>query len=167
MREMTRDFSATSEDLKGKRWELRLLPQPLYRYESTDPDVLDGAVFAFVTSAGTDPEVILVIEARKPPGSDRPPAWHYAIARFSDLRLWVRHKGREVFTAPPIPWDAPSRTPSSATGPSATGESRRSRGSPPPDCPTGTRLAIVDLPCDSSGEIVTPLTSPTRRRVAR
>ena len=42
------------------------LPQPLYRYESTDPDVLDGAVFGFVTSAGTDLEALVVIEARKP-----------------------------------------------------------------------------------------------------
>ena len=108
MRELTRGFSASSEDQKEKRWELRLLPQPLYRYESTDPDVLDGAVFAFVTSAGTDPELILVIEARKPSGSDAP-AWHYGIARFSDLRLWVRLKGKEIYNAPPIPWDAPEQ----------------------------------------------------------
>ena len=55
--EITR-FTATSEDAKGGRWNRRLLPQPLYRYESTDPDVVDGALFAFVTSAGTDPEVL-------------------------------------------------------------------------------------------------------------
>jgi len=69
-------------------------------------------VFAFVTSAGTDPEVILVIEARKPltPGATAP-AWHYALARFSDLRLSVRHKDKEIFTAEPIPWDAPEQDP--------------------------------------------------------
>jgi hypothetical protein len=112
MRELTRGFAASSEDLKEKRWELRLLPQPLYRYESTDPDVLDGAVFAFVTSAGTDPEVLLVIEARKPPGSSSAaPTWHYGVARFSDLRLWVRLHGQEVYTAQPIPWDAPEQDP--------------------------------------------------------
>ncbi len=110
MRELTRGFAASSEDLEEKRWELRLLPQPLYRYESTDPDVLDGAVFAFVTSAGTDPEVILVIEARKAPGSSSP-TWHYGVARFSDLQLWVRLHGQEVFTASPIPWDAPEQDP--------------------------------------------------------
>ena len=87
---------------KGREWELRLLPQPLYRYESTDPDVLDGAVFAFVTSAGTDPEVFLVLEARKPAGSGEP-AWQYALARFTDLNLWVSHKGTVVFTASLIP----------------------------------------------------------------
>jgi hypothetical protein len=112
IRELTRAFTASSVDLKEKSWELRLLPQPLYRYQSTDPDVLDGAVFAFVTSAGTDPEVILVIEARKPsdPASTAP-TWHYAIARFSDLRLSVRHKGKEIFTGEPIPYDAPEQDP--------------------------------------------------------
>lgn len=103
IRELTRDFAASSVDHEGKRWELRLLPQPLYRYESTDPDVLDGAVFAFVTSAGTDPEILLVIEARRPSGpAAAAPTWHHALARFSDLRLAARHKGREVFSAAPI-----------------------------------------------------------------
>ena len=49
-RALSRGFSAlTTADDKGRRWELRLLPQPLYRYQSSDPKVLDGAVFAFVT----------------------------------------------------------------------------------------------------------------------
>ena len=112
MRELTRSFTATTEDLEGKRWELRLLSQPLYRYESTDPDVLDGAVFAFVTSAGTDPEVIVVVECRKPSGlPDQPPAWHHAVARFSDLRLTVRLKGKEIFKGDPIPYDLPEQDP--------------------------------------------------------
>ena len=72
MRALTHDFSASTKDDKERRWELRLLPQPLYRYKSTDPDVLDGALFAFVTSAGTDPEALLVLEARKPAADGRP-----------------------------------------------------------------------------------------------
>ena len=56
-----------------------------------------------------------------------PPAWHYAIARFSDLRLWVRHKGREVFTAPPIPWDAPEQDPKQRYRTFRDRGSRRSR----------------------------------------
>jgi hypothetical protein len=106
MRTLTRDFSASSRDRKDSRWELRLLPQPLFRYESTDPDVLDGALFTFVTSAGTDPEALLLIEARKPSPNDSP-IWHYAIARFTDLQLSVRHKGNEVFTVPLIPDNSP------------------------------------------------------------
>lgn len=105
MRALTRDFAADTEDDKGRRWELRLLPQPLYRYESTDPDVVDGAVFAFVTSAGTDPEVLLVLEARKDAG-ETAPSWRYALGRFTDMKARVRHKGKEVFSVPLIPWDS-------------------------------------------------------------
>jgi hypothetical protein len=65
------------KDGQERRWELRLLPHPLYRYESTDPDVVDGALFAFVTSAGTDPEALLAIEARKPGPTDSPYCVHH------------------------------------------------------------------------------------------
>jgi len=106
MRALTRDFAAGAEDMNGRRWQFRLLPQPLYRYESTDPDVLDGAVFAYVTTAGTDPEVILVLEARKAAGSALP-TWHFALARFSDMALTVDYRGKVVFSAPLIPFDAP------------------------------------------------------------
>src|SRR5262245_19833969 len=44
MRALCRDFSAHSVSVRGDRTELRLLPQPLYRYKSTDPNVLDGAL---------------------------------------------------------------------------------------------------------------------------
>jgi hypothetical protein len=106
MRALAHDFSASTKDLKERRWELRLLPQPLSRYQSTDPDVLDGAVFAFVTSAGTDPEAMLVVEARKPAAGGIP-IWQYAVGRFTDLNLWVRHKGKEVFFVPLVPYDSP------------------------------------------------------------
>ena len=50
--------------------ELRLLPQPLYRYEPNDGDspMVDGAVFGYVWTIGTDPEVLLVVEARRAGG---------------------------------------------------------------------------------------------------
>jgi len=99
MRELTRDFAGTTENRQEVRWELRLLTQPLYRYVSTDPDVLDGALFAFVTSAGTDPEALLVLEARKAPGAGRP-TWHYAAGRYTDMALRMRHKGAEILAVP-------------------------------------------------------------------
>jgi hypothetical protein len=108
MRVLTRDFSASTTDHGERRLELRLLPQPLYRYESTDPDVLDGAVFAFVAS--TDAEALLVIEARKSAPADGP-VWAYATCRFTDLGLLVRHKGKEVFSAPLIPYDSRQQDP--------------------------------------------------------
>lgn len=96
IRAIARDFSGRSLSDAGQGWELRLLPKPLYRYESTDPDVIDGAVFALVSSAGTDPEIILLIEARKTPEGAR---WTFGAARFSDMSLWLKHKDREVWSA--------------------------------------------------------------------
>jgi hypothetical protein len=99
MRSLAREFTASTRDANDVRWDLRLLAQPLYRYESTDSAVTDGALFAFVTSAGTDPEVLLVIEARRTQPGEAP-VWHRGLARFTDLELTVRFKGRDVFSAP-------------------------------------------------------------------
>jgi hypothetical protein len=52
------------KDNDGKPWELRLLPKPLYRYASRSQKVLDGALFAYVWTRGTDPEWLLLLEAR-------------------------------------------------------------------------------------------------------
>jgi hypothetical protein len=96
MREMARDFSAHSIDDKKQTWQLRLLTQPLFRYETTDPEVIDGALFGFVTSAGTDPEVIILLEARE---GQAGPEWRYSVCRFSDLDLYVKHKDLEIWTS--------------------------------------------------------------------
>lgn len=96
MRALSREFTGRSLSDQGQAWELRLLPHPLYRYESSDPEVIDGALFALVSSAGTDPEIILVLEARKAPTG---PKWFYAAARFSDMNLWLHHKGQEVWSS--------------------------------------------------------------------
>lgn len=94
MRALSRDFTAHSIDQEQRPWELRLLTQPLFRYDSTDPKIIDGAMFAFVTSAGTDPEVIVLLEAER---SADGPAWSYAACRFSDLDLHLEYKKSEVW----------------------------------------------------------------------
>ena len=99
MRDLASGFSGTTQNQEERRWELRLLPKPLYRFESTDPDILDGAVFAFVSSAGTDPEAILVLEARKAPGATTP-TWHYAVGRYTDMALRMRLKDHEILSVP-------------------------------------------------------------------
>lgn len=96
LRALARQFAARSIDYDKHTWELRLLPQPLFRYESADPEVLDGALFAFVTSAGTDPEVIVAIEARR---AGEGYQWQYLVARFSDLDLYVKLQDKEVWTS--------------------------------------------------------------------
>lgn len=92
MRQLAREFAA-AVNLAGESQELRLLPQPLYRNQASSVDVLDGALFAFVL--GTDPELMLLIEARQS-GDDL--LWHYSTARFSDLTITLRHQGVELWT---------------------------------------------------------------------
>lgn len=96
LKALAREFTAYSIDNEKERWELRLLTQPLYRYEKPQGEVIDGALLAFVTSAGTDPEVMLVLEARKQPGGS---AWFYRAIRFSDSDLHVQHGGKEVWNS--------------------------------------------------------------------
>ena len=96
LRAIAREFAGRSRSEEGRSWDLRILPRPLYRYESTDPAVIDGAVFALISDAGTDPEIILVLEARKVDGIAR---WAYSAARFSDISLWLTHQGKDVWSS--------------------------------------------------------------------
>ncbi len=103
MRSIGGDLSAHSLAADGgERRELRLLTNPLYRYQSSDPAVTDGALFAFVCSVGTDPEAFLVLESRR---TAEGPRWHYCLARFSHLGLFVDYQGREVWRSVRGPGD--------------------------------------------------------------
>jgi len=95
MRVMSRQFAANKTDGKRRATELRLLSKPLYRYESSDPAVTDGALFAFVD--GTDPEVLLMLEARRDDGADQ---WYFATARLNILHVRLFHQKRKVWEAP-------------------------------------------------------------------
>jgi hypothetical protein len=77
MKALAREFAASMKDEQGESYQLRLLTQPLVRYEPEGKQVLDGALFSF--SLGTDPEVILLLEARAVKEGFQ---WHYACARF-------------------------------------------------------------------------------------
>ncbi|HEY7329293.1 MAG TPA: hypothetical protein VH592_16745 [Gemmataceae bacterium] len=96
MKRLAQLFTGYETDAEEKRWELRLLPAPLYRYTSAKSDVMDGALFTLVSNAGTDPEVLLLIEARKDGDKTR---WEYACGRFSDRDLHVQYKDTEVWSS--------------------------------------------------------------------
>jgi hypothetical protein len=94
MREIGRRFAARSIESSESRWELRLLTQPIYQYSGKkDSATLGGGVFLFCQ--GTDPEVILLLEARKV--KDRA-AWHYALAPFTDYGLSVTLDDQEIWS---------------------------------------------------------------------
>jgi hypothetical protein len=95
MRRLASEFTGHEVDGEGKKWELRLLPAPLYRYPSAKTGVVDGALFTLVSNAGTDPEVLLLIEAKETEGKLR---WQFACGRFSDRSLYVQRKEKEIWT---------------------------------------------------------------------
>ncbi len=92
-RRLAERFSADLVDRKKERFHLRLLTTPLYRHDTIDsPLSRGGALFAFCQQ--TDPELLLLIEARKSGAGYR---WEYAVAGFSDMDLYLRLDGREVW----------------------------------------------------------------------
>jgi hypothetical protein len=94
MREIGRRLTAQSTDGNDSRWELRLITQPIYQYAANqEAGTLGGGVFLFCQ--GTDPEVILVLDARR---DGKRQAWHYAVAPFTDYALNVALDGKEVWT---------------------------------------------------------------------
>jgi hypothetical protein len=98
MRQLAQQFGGHEIDRDAKRWELRLLPAPLYRYPMAKNGIIDGALFALISSAGTDPEILLLLEAKETDGKVR---WEYACGRFSDWELHVYRKEKEVYSSVP------------------------------------------------------------------
>ena len=96
MRELAGGFSARLEDVRDGEQvtrELRLLRQPVFRYESPENGVLEGAIFAFVE--GTDPEAWLLLEARVAKDEDKL-AWRFATARMNIDELVVSYRTSQV-----------------------------------------------------------------------
>jgi len=60
------------------------MTQPLYRYPTDVPGALDGALFVYCMA--TDPELVLLVEAREEQGVA---AFHVAFARFGNLAMTV------------------------------------------------------------------------------
>ena len=94
LKEQARRFTAHEFwDPDNSRFELRLLVQPVYRYRDEKAKLWDGAMF--VLAHGTNPEVLVLIEAL---GESLDKArWHYSFARLGSAELHVEIDGREVW----------------------------------------------------------------------
>ena len=99
MRELAKDFTGREELYEETERDMRLLSQPLYRYDGSEAPLIDGGLFAFVQ--GTDPETLLLIEARRVDGK---PRWEYGLARMNHVAMRVSHRGQPVWTVPLLPW---------------------------------------------------------------
>jgi hypothetical protein len=103
MRQLAKRFRAelAESDHGVVNLRLRLQPTPIYRYELTrqrghSPDIRDGGVFAFVM--GTDPEGLLLIEAR---GAMDDYHWEYSLEKRTAWPVKVFLDGQPVVTMPP------------------------------------------------------------------
>jgi hypothetical protein len=75
--------------------ELRLLVQPLFRFEpSTDPPRPDGALFGF--TEGTDPMALLMLEVR---GTKESARYYYAFVRMTTFSVTGEYGGKEIYSA--------------------------------------------------------------------
>jgi hypothetical protein len=80
------------------RYDLRRLERPLHTYRDEPGGVVDGALFTFAN--GTNPEIMLFIEARMDRNGKSRPVWQYGVGRTSYAELHLEYDGKEVFTAP-------------------------------------------------------------------
>ena len=104
IRSLVRRFSAQLADKRSGEAvvrDLRLMNQPLHRYENESHGIIDGAIFA--VAEVTDPEVLVLIEASK---TDVSSGWRYALARMNNHELTVRLDDQVVQSWPHIdrPW---------------------------------------------------------------
>lgn len=99
MNEIVKRFAATGHYGPGsENLELRLMDRRLLRYFNPEENLIDGAIFAF--AAGTNPEVLVLLECREPDGKTQ--QWYYGCARFSAGELEARLGETIVWTCPAI-----------------------------------------------------------------
>jgi hypothetical protein len=94
MKELARRFTAHEFwDPNNSRFELRLLVQPVLRYNASEAKVEDGA--AFLLAHGTNPEIVLLLESI--PRDDETLGWHFSAARLGSAELHLEFDGKEVW----------------------------------------------------------------------
>jgi hypothetical protein len=99
MRSLAQEFTSRQTNRAGVDSDMRLLAQPIYRYENTKGDLIDGGLFVFVQ--GTDPELFLPIEARR--SREGTAQWQFGATRMHGIHMRLYHRGREVWSVPTIP----------------------------------------------------------------
>ncbi|HET6423142.1 MAG TPA: hypothetical protein VFG20_05625 [Planctomycetaceae bacterium] len=91
LRQLSKRFTVRERLLNSEAIECRLLTQPIDRYESSEPEIMDGAIFAFAN--GTNPELGLIIECNRD-------QWSYGVVRLSAAETRAYLDGKEVAHCP-------------------------------------------------------------------
>jgi hypothetical protein len=93
MKELVRRFSAVAHPTQQPSL-LRLMPHPIDRYSDPEVGQIDGTIFFF--SIGTNPEVMVLLEAQGPTVAKA--AWRYAVAPLTVAPLEVAIDKRQVWS---------------------------------------------------------------------
>ena len=109
MRRLCEQFAFRTEPVGEQPVPLRLMPQPVYRFEDGAADILDGALF--VLTEATDPEAVLLLEAARAGGTE-PAYWQFTVARMTSRPVVAKRNDSVVWTVPGY-WLNP-RSPSDA-----------------------------------------------------
>jgi hypothetical protein len=80
--------------------ESRTMAKALFEYSDPETKLPIGAIFG-MTSTGTNPSLLLLIEARQ--GDDGKPRWEYAHARMTSSAVQFRLDDNEVWTEKQVP----------------------------------------------------------------
>jgi hypothetical protein len=84
-------------DPDNSRFELRAIERPLLTYADPENGILDGALFTFAN--GTNPEILLMVEARA--GSNgKPDRYQFAVGRLAHAELHLAFDEKEIYSAP-------------------------------------------------------------------
>jgi hypothetical protein len=95
MKQLAKDFSGSKKEKEDPNLiELRLLPQPIYRYAAPKEGIINGGLFTLVH--GTDPEIFILIEARGEKADSA--RWQYAVTRMTGVEVRLRHQDKEVWS---------------------------------------------------------------------
>jgi hypothetical protein len=95
MRAIAKQFSGQLKIPNVQPSQLIFLPQPLHRYQATEHGIIDGAIFSL--AVGTDPEILLVIEAK---GTEGKTSYRYTPLRSHYHELELKRDGVVVWRAP-------------------------------------------------------------------
>lgn len=99
MRELASRFTCQKTNRKGDIQILRLLSQPLLRYESKSYGVVDGGLFTFVEA--TDPEAFLLLEVHT---AGDVTAWRFGFARMASVEMQASLDDKKVWNVETLPY---------------------------------------------------------------
>jgi len=97
MKDLARRFTASATYHEGRTDQLRLMIRAIHRYADPDNGLIDGAIYAF--ASGTNPEALLLLEARSSGGRA---AWHFSFARMGAGTGEARLDDKIVWECPAI-----------------------------------------------------------------